>query len=260
MKDSLLHHWPEYLMEAAELGIFMLSACLFGVLLEHSGSPVKMAIPDPFARRALMGIAMGVTAIAIVYSPWGKQSGAHFNPAMTYAFFKLGKIEKWDAAFYILSQFAGGISGVLIATLFVGESLANSSVNYVVTLPGGCGVAMAFVGEFLIAFILMYVVLIVSNTERIARYTGFFAGTLVALYITLEAPLSGMSMNPARTFGSALPAMRWDAIWIYFVAPSLAMVAASAAYIRHKGMHAVACVKLHHQNNKRCIHCGKNMH
>ena len=79
-------HWPEYLMEAALLGLFMISACAFTVLLEFPGSPVRQAVPDPGIRRFLTGLAMGTTAIALIYSPWGKQSGAHFNPAMTLTF------------------------------------------------------------------------------------------------------------------------------------------------------------------------------
>ena len=77
MHDALKRHWPEYLMEAAGLGLFMISAGVCATMLEHSGSAVREAIPDPALRRMLMGIAMGLTAIGIIYSPWGKQSGAH---------------------------------------------------------------------------------------------------------------------------------------------------------------------------------------
>ena len=74
MGDALKRHWPEYLMEAAGLGLFMVSACLFGTLMEHPGSPVRQAIADPFLRRVFIGLAMGLTAVGIIYSPWGKQS------------------------------------------------------------------------------------------------------------------------------------------------------------------------------------------
>jgi aquaporin Z len=108
-----------------------------------------------------------------------------------------------------------------------------------------------------IAFMLMSVVLRVSNSARVAHYTGLLAGALVATYITLEAPLSGMSMNPARSFGSALVSQLWTALWIYFIAPSLGMLTAAELYRRQRGVHAVICAKLHHHNGKRCIfHCG----
>lgn len=240
-------------MEAAELGIFMISACCFGVLLEFPGSPVHQAISDPFLRRVLMGLAMGLTAVSIVYSPWGKRSGAHFNPSVTLTFFRLGKIEKWDAVFYVLAQFAGGIAGVVMASLALKNMLGAPQVNYVATLPGQYGMGAAFLAEAVISFILMTVVLNVSNKISLARYTGLFSGSLVVTYISLESPISGMSMNPARTLGSALAAQAWDVLWIYFTAPPLGMLLAAEAYSRLKGAGNVLCAKLHHQNHKRCI-------
>src|SRR5262249_29381314 len=160
-------------------------------------------------RRILTGIAMGLTGIAIVHSPWGKRSGAHFNPAVTLAFLRLGKIAPWDAAFYIGAQFLGGVAGVLAATAALGALVRDMSVNYAATLPGPAGATVAFGAEAAISFGLFATVLTVSNRKGLNRYTGLFAGTLVALYISLEAPLSGMSMNPARSFGSALPAGMW---------------------------------------------------
>jgi aquaporin Z len=119
------------------------------------------------------------------------------------------------------------------------------------------GVGIAFLAEILISFGLMAVVLTVSNTVNLARFTGVFAGVLVAIYISLEAPLSGMSMNPARTFASALPAQLWTALWLYVTAPPLGMLLAAECYLRLRGAHSVICAKLHHQNNKRCIfRCG----
>lgn len=257
MFESLKKHWPEYLMEAAELGLFMISACGFGVLLEHPHSPVRQALPDPFVRRFLMGVAMGLTAIGIIYSPWGKQSGAHFNPSVTLTFLRLGKVKRVDAIFYILAQFVGGVAGVLLSAAVLGNLLANPSVNYVATLPGSNGPIVAFFAEVVMTFILMTVVLRVSNNPRIARLTGLCAGTLVATYITFEAPLSGMSMNPARTLGSAFPAQVWTALWVYFTAPLIGMLAAAQFFVTMKSPAAVACAKLHHQNTKRCIFCGK---
>ncbi|MGH7886072.1 MAG: MIP/aquaporin family protein [Thermodesulfobacteriota bacterium] len=256
MRIHLREHYPEYLMEAAGLGIFMISACLFTVILEYTGSPVRNAIPSTFFRRMLIGLAMGLTAICIIYSPWGKQSGAHINPAVTLTFYRLGKVKFWDAVFYIASQFIGGLAGVMAAFFVFGNLISDPSVNYVATLPGIYGPGIAFLSELVISFILMAVILNVSNTNNIARYTGLFAGILVAAYITFEAPISGMSMNPARTFGSAFPAKLWHFLWVYFTAPPIGMFLAAEVYLRLKGAGSVICAKLHHQNDKRCIHCG----
>jgi aquaporin Z len=260
MLDALKEHWPEYLMEAAELGIFMISACVFATLLGHPASPFAQALPQPTVQRLLIGIAMGLTAVGILYSPWGQQSGGHLNPAVTLAFLRLRKVKPWDALFYIGAQFIGGVAGVLVATAFLRDTIAHPAVNYVATTPGAAGPLIAFMGELCISCILMAVVLQVSNSVRLARYTPLFAGALVATYITLEAPLSGMSMNPARSFGSALTAQLWTSLWVYFTAPPLGMLIAAEAYRRHKGAHAVICAKLHHHNDKRCIfRCGYQM-
>src|SRR6266850_7193371 len=253
MREALKTHWPEYLMEAAGLGIFMVSASVFTILLYHPGSPALQFVPEEFPRRVLMGLAMGLTAIGIIYSPWGKQSGAHLNPAVTLTFFRLGKVASWDAVLYVIAQFAGGVAGVSLVAAAAGKLLAHPSVNYVATLPGSGGTGAAFLGEFVIAFILMSVVLVVSNTQNLARFTGMLAGACVAAFITFEAPISGMSMNPARTFGSAILPLLWDALWIYFLAPPLGMLAAAAGYLRLKLV--VTCAKLHHQNKRRCIFC-----
>src|SRR6201997_2655426 len=159
MLRALREHWPEYLCEAAELGLFMISAGLFTILLHHPESSAVGFIPSEITRRMLTGIAMGSTAIALVFSPLGKRSGGHFNPAVTLAFWRLGKVKNWDAVFYVTAQFVGGILGVLIVSLFVRMALAHPTVNFVATLPGPRGVWVAFVAELIIAFILMSVVL-----------------------------------------------------------------------------------------------------
>jgi len=255
---ALQLHWPEYLMEAAGLGFFMVSACLFGALYENPASPVRQAISSTLLRRLLMGLSMGLTSIAIVYSPWGKQSGAHINPSVTLTFLRLGKIPRWDALFYTLSQFVGAALGVMVVAALFGMAVSDPAVRYVVTLPGEHGVGVALLAEFVIAFLLMSVVLHISNHHRLSRFTGLFAGALVATYITLEAPFSGMSMNPARTMGSALTADIFNGLWIYFVAPPLGMLCAAELYLWWKGTFAVKCCKLHHDNLKRCIFCGAN--
>src|ERR1700750_2972160 len=159
MWRALKEHWPEYVCEAAELGLFMISAGLFTILLFHPGSPAVNFIPDAFMRRMCVGIAMGGTAIALIFSPIGKRSGAHFNPAVTLTFWRLGKVKNWDAVFYIVAQFVGGIDGVFAVTLVVREVISTPTVNYAATLPGMQGMVVAFVAEFVIAFVLMSVVL-----------------------------------------------------------------------------------------------------
>ena len=164
--DALRIGWPEYLMEAAGLGLFMLSACGFAVLLEHPGSPVRQAIAGELLRRALMGLATGLTALFLIRSPWGQQSGAHYNPAVTLTFFTLGKVSAARAAFYVLAQFAGGAAGVGLASLLLGSWL--EPLHYVATEPGLTGVPIAFLAELLISALLMTTVLRASTSPAYA--------------------------------------------------------------------------------------------
>jgi aquaporin Z len=244
-------------MEAWGLGTFMVSAGLFVTLFEYPGSPVHQALPDPVVRRVLIGLAMGLTAIAIIYSPWGKRSGAHLNPAVTLTFFSLGKVKFWDALFYVMAQFVGGTLGVLMVAALLSSAFTAAPVDYVATKPGLAGIWIAFAAEFAISLGMMLMVLLATNSARLARYTGVFAGALVAIYISVEAPLSGMSINPARSFASAAPSGAWENIWIYLSAPVLGMLTAPFVYrwvdARRRGVH---CAKLIHSEDTRCIHCG----
>lgn len=254
-RAALRDHWREYVIEAAALGCFMLAACAFATLLEHPASPLHRAIPIAWHRRVLLGLAMGATAVGIIYSPWGMRSGAHINPSTTLMFYRLGKMAPVDAAFYVVAQFLGAIVGVLVAILALGMRVMDPSVHYVVTEPGAAGVAAALLAEVVIAAILMTVVLATAGSRTLGRYTGLFVGALVMLYITVEAPISGMSMNPARSFAPALVARDWHALWIYFVAPPVGMLIAAQLHLARRGAAGVPCAKMHHWNTQRCIHC-----
>lgn len=250
--DHMAHHWREYAIEGALLGLFMLSACGFTVLLFHPDGAGARAFPGEFSRLALMGVAMGVTAALLIYSPLGQRSGAHMNPSATLTFLRLGRIARVDAGFYILSQFLGGVAGVALARLIWGAKLSHAAVNYAVTVPGRQGTWIALGAEMAISFLLMFTVLAVSNS-RLARFTGGFVALLVGCYITFEAPVSGMSLNPARTVASAMMANVWSSVWIYFVGPPAGMLLAAETYlaIRHYG----GCAKFHHADDQRCIFC-----
>ena len=245
-------HWPEYLCEAAALGVFMIAASICAVVIEHPESAVRQAIGDPTLRRLLMGLAMGGTAIAIIYSPMGARSGAHMNPSTTLAFARLGKIAPRDAAAYVVAQCAGAGAGVVIASVALSPWLAHASVNYVATVPGPAGPSAAFAAELIIAFVLMHVVLALANSRH-AKLTGLAAGSLVALYILVEAPVSGMSLNPARSLAPALLAGTVDSLWIYLIAPVADMALAAEVHVRRGGRSLVPCAKLNHAGSSPCI-------
>lgn len=246
-------NWREYLIEAWGLGTFMVSAGIFATSIYAPTSRISSFIPNSFTKGLLMGIAMGITAIAIIYSPWGKRSGAHINPAVTITFFRLKKITTLDTLAYIISQFVGGLLGILLVAIILGNNFTNPPINYVVTVPGQWGAIAALIAEFLLSLGLMLVVLFTSNSDHLSKYTGVFSGFLVASYITFEAPISGMSINPARTFASSFPAQIWHGFWIYYFAPPLAMLIAAEIYLRYPKKPRIICSKLCPNSEYPCI-------
>ena len=240
-------------MELAEMTVYLCCTCVFATLLQHPASPIRHLIPSVIVRRAIFGILIGTTLTAIILTPWGQQSGGHLNPAVTWTFYRLRKLEFWDAVFYGIAQFSGATAGVAIATLLLQGAPAQPAIRYSATQPGSHGAGIAFAAEVLISFSLMFVVLIASNSRAVSRYTPYMVGGLYAVFITLEAPLSGMSMNPARTFGPAFLGSYWHGLWIYFLAPTLGMLIAAELFLWLRCGIGPYCAKLHHANHERCV-------
>ncbi|MEZ6243115.1 MAG: aquaporin [Phycisphaerales bacterium] len=249
-------HVALWLIDGALLGCFMLSVAVFVGLIESPASPLRAHLPWPLVRNALIGLAMGLTLIALVYSPWGGRSGAHMNPAFTIAFWRLGKIGSTDAAGYIAAQLLLGLAGTYLGALLMGAWFTEPPVTYAPTLPGRWGVWVAFSAEFAMTFTLMGAVLVCSNTKRLAPYTGLAAACLLATFITFESPISGMSLNPARTLASAIPAGRFDALWIYIAGPIAGMVLAAEVFRNLRALPRVHCCKLNHARHEPCVFCG----
>ena len=246
LRSALKTHWPLYLFEAIELALFMISACLFTIWLFHPDSPLTHRLPNPTLRRALMGVSMGLTAVLIIRSPIGKRSGAHFNPAISLTYLRLGKISLADTLFYVIGHFLGAIFGVGIAASLSPSRIAAPSVNYAVTVPGLGGRPAAFTAELFMAALLMFAVLWASNHPRFFPYTSYLVGTLISVYVLIFAPVSGFSINPARTTGSAVFEHLYTGFWIYLTAPLLGMLASAEVYVSRFGRHRIVTPRLHH--------------
>ncbi len=241
----LSKHWPEYLIEAWGLGVVMVAAGTLATLLFSPQSPVHQAIPDPFSQQVLMGLGMGLTVLAVVSSPWGRRSGAHFNPAVTLTFYQLGKVKAGDALFYSLFQVLGGLAGVLFVQVVFGQAFTQQPVQYVVTVPGKAGIPGAVLAELLVATLTMFVVQVLSNHARLAPITPRVVALLVMGAVIWAAPYSGFSTNPARTIASALPAGVWTAIWLYLLVPTGGMLLGAQLYL------------LLHTHRSQPVRCGK---
>ncbi len=218
-KDFIL-----YCYEALGLAMFMFFAGLADVIIDHPGLPIHRYIHIAIIRRFLIGLSMGLTALYILNSSFGKRSGAHINPSVTLVQYRLGNINGMNAIFYIVFQFIGGSLGMYLIYILMPDYFKHPSINYIVTQPSDAGVITAFVLEFIISFILITTVLYSNTNKKLSKYTAYFVAILITLFITFEAPYSGMSMNPARTFASAIVSGEWKSFWLYCIAPPLGMI------------------------------------
>lgn len=251
--------WRECAIEAAGAAALLAAAFTYATLLQHPASPVRQAIDADWLRRSLMGAAMGTTVLALIYSPWGRRSGAHFNAAVTLAFLRLGRIPAPHAGAYVLAHFAGALAGGMAAAAALGTFAAHPTVHYVLTTPGPAGAGVAFAAELAISALLLSVVLAVMATPGRERLAGVAAAALVGVFIALESPLSGASMNPSRSFGSAAAAGEWATLWVYVAAPPLGMLLAAERQRRRLNPTprsvAHACAKLCHDDRVPCAFC-----
>ena len=173
-----------------------------------------------------IGVAFtfGFVVIAMIYSI-GEISGAHINPAVTIAFWVAGVFPRKDVLPYIAAQVAGAMvaSGVL-KLLFPGTLTMGE------TLPSGLA-RQSFILEIILTFLLMFVII---NVATGARETGIMAGLAIGITVLLEAlfagPISGASMNPARSLSPALINLNFSHLWIYLTAPVIGAVVSIYAW------------------------------
>ncbi|MBI1840184.1 MAG: aquaporin [Verrucomicrobia bacterium] len=199
--------------------------CLGTFILVFAGTGAVI-IDDVHAHSIThVGVALtfGLVVLAMIYG-LGDVSGAHLNPAVTLGFAGAGRFAWADVPGYVLSQIAGAFaaSGLLHALFPVHENLGA-------TLPAGSEI-QSFTLEVVLTFILMLVILGVSTG---AKEKGITAGVAVGAVIALEAlfagPVSGASMNPARSLSPAVVSGHWEHLWIYLAAPVLGALAAVPA-------------------------------
>ena len=224
----------DYCYEGLGLGIFMFSAGFFDALIDSPNLPIRQHIHSALIRRFFIGITMGLTALYIFNAPFGKKSGAYINPAVTLVQYRLQNIDRKDAFFYMLFQFMGGTLGMYLVYLAMPVLISSPAINYIVTQPGTTGTAIAFIMEFIISFFIISTVLFTSDNKHLAKYTSLFVAILITLFITFEAPYSGMSMNPARTFSSAIISNQWKVFWLYCIAPIGGMLFGERIFVWRK--------------------------
>jgi aquaporin Z len=220
--------WLVYGAEFLGTALLILGG-LSAVILDFGrDSPVVEWIPDAGLRRALTGLLFGGTGALVAFSPLGKESGAHINPAVTLAFWRNGKLRTTHAAGYVLAQLAGGVAGALPLLAWGG---IGRSVSFGATTPGTeYGVWWALAGEVATTFALVAGLFFFLRHEKIRGFTPALFPVLYAVMVFLEAPVSGTSTNPARSLGPAVISGQWDAWWVYWLGPAIGALLAEAAF------------------------------
>ena len=163
--------------------------------------------------------------MALVYA-LGDVSGAHINPAVTLGFWAAGQFTAKQVAPFILSQCAGA----LLASLLL-RALFGNHANMGATLPREDLVYQCLILEFILTLILMFVILnVATGAKEKGVVAGMAIGGVIALEATFAGPISGASMNPARSLGPAVASMNFSALWIYLLGPALGALLAVPAW------------------------------
>ncbi len=223
-KIGLSIQWDLYWAELIGTALLVLGGLSLVIIMFGTGSPLPNLIPDEGVRRLITGFLFGTTGALIAVSPVGKTSGAHINPVVTIGFWLAGKLSSVVGLGYIVAQMTGAVIGCLPLLLW---GQMGRSVAFGATLPGqGYTLQAAFWGEVITTFTMVSLLCIFLAFRKIRPFTPLLFPPLYSIMVCLEAPLSGTSTNPARSFGPSVISGQWDGWWIYWIAPLIGTLAA----------------------------------
>ena len=216
-----------FISEFTGTALLLLVGLSIVIFMFGSGSPMADLIPGVKVRQMITGFLFGSVGASIALSSIGKVSGAHINPAVTMVFWLFRKLEGRLAITYILAQLTGAIAGCL--PLIIWGQLGRS-INFGGTAPGTYyTVGQAFLGEIITTFIMVLLLIVFIGFRKIRQYTPYMFPILYAIMVPLEADISGISTNPARSFGPAVITGEWSTFWIYLIGPVTGALLASLA-------------------------------
>jgi len=217
-------NWRLYFAEFLGTALLLCVGLSIVIFLFGKDGPGSHLIPNVKLRQAVSGFLFGSVGATIALSPIGKVSGAHVNPAVTLGFRFLGKLTIRRTAGYILAQLAGAVVGCLPLLLWgdLGRSLQFGGTfrgtNYTLF--------ECILGEVITTFMLVAVLCIFIGNRKTRKYTPYTIPILYAIMVPLEADVSGISTNPARSFGPAVVSGQWTEWWVYWVGPITGMLLA----------------------------------
>ena len=217
------------------------------------GLPMERLIPSESFRLLIAGLIFAASGSMVAILPLGKLSGGHINPAVSLAFWAQGKMDGHDLGGYIIGQFLGAFVGAVFLVLVWGDYAA--SVNNGMTLPGdGYSLWDVFLAEVGMTFLLVFSIFVFVSSHRLMRWTPLMAWLLITAMVWWGAPISGTSINPACSIGSALISWNWQAQWLYCIAPILGAMLAVVIY-RFLSINRCKIItgKLFYVSHYRCI-------
>jgi aquaporin Z len=176
-----------------------------------------------------IGLVFGLVVMALIYT-LGDISGAHINPAVTLGFWAAGQFKAKQVAPYILSQCSGALLASLLLRALFGNH-ADMGATIPIKFEGEQLVFQCLILESILTFILMFVILnVATDAKEKGLVVGIVVGGVIAMEATFAGPISGASMNPARSLGPAVVSMNFTAFWVYMLAPPLGALLAVPAW------------------------------
>ena len=235
------------------IGTFaMMFIGISAIVLNFGTQTMQEAIPSFPVRLLLTGLVFASGATLVVYSPVGRISGAHLNPAVSLAFLLEKKLGVVDFAAFSSMQMLGSIIAAVLALLAWSDNALEANVG--MTLPGqGYPIVLVFSVEVFITFLLISLIFYFLHSRTLTRFAGIAVGLLIATLVFLTAPVSGTSLNPARSIGPAIAASNFSYLWLYIIAPVLGSLIAVAIHKKISFLHCPLCAKLNHEKmDKDC--------
>jgi aquaporin Z len=219
-------HPAEWAAEAAGTAILLLVVVSVISLVFGPGSPVASVLPARSPRLLLAGLLIAGSGSLVAVSPLGRLSGGHINPAVTLGFWLTGHVHRYDVAGYVGGQLVGALAGVGVGAALWGSRATPT--RYGITLPGpGVSDLAAAAIELAMTTLLMLAIFTMTSRHRLMRYTPLATWLLVAGLVWQVAPLTGTSLNPARSLAPAVFASHFESLWVYLVGPALGAILAA---------------------------------
>ena len=226
--------WSLYAAEFLGTALLLVGGLSAVIVVISPASPVaSLALPGWLAR-GIAGALFGLTGTLVTVSALGKHSGAHLNPGVTLAFLIEGKISASHASWYVLSQCLGAIAGACVVLVWgpLGKPLRYGATTPAQSINPGLAVGL----EALCTVVLVGTVFVFLGHPRLRRFTPWTMSPMYAVMVSLEAPWTGTSTNPARSLGPAVATGTWQGFWIYLVGPALgALIGVALARLLGRG-------------------------